>query len=40
MKKLVEDWIFFADRDLMTAEILIKDDYPFTNIVAFHCQQA
>jgi len=40
MKKLVEDWIFFADRDLKTAEIIIKDDDPFTNIIAFHCQQA
>ena len=40
MKKLVEDWILFAERDLKTAEILIKDEYPMTNIIAFHCQQA
>jgi len=39
MKKQAEDWIFFADRDLKTAEMLIKDDDPFTNIIAFHCQQ-
>ena len=40
MKKLVKDWFFFADRDLKTAEILIRDEYPLTNIIAFHCQQA
>ena len=40
MKKLVEDWLFFAERDLKTAEKIIKDDEPFTNIIAFHCQQA
>ncbi|MCL2793038.1 MAG: HEPN domain-containing protein [Spirochaetaceae bacterium] len=40
MKKLVEDWIFMAGRDLKTAEILIKEDSPLTNIIAFHCQQA
>jgi len=40
MKKLVKDWVFFADSDLKTAETLIKDEYPLTNIIAFHCQQA
>jgi HEPN domain-containing protein len=40
MKKQVEDWILLADRDLKTAEIIIKDDYPLNNIIAFHCQQA
>jgi HEPN domain-containing protein len=40
MKKQVEDWIFLADRDLKTAEIIIKDDCPLTNIIAFHCQQS
>ncbi|MDR2096834.1 MAG: HEPN domain-containing protein [Treponema sp.] len=40
MKKQVEDWILLADKDLYAAEIIIKDDYPLTNIVAFHCQQA
>ena len=40
MKKQVEDWIFLADKDLYAAEILLKDEYPLTNIVAFHCQQA
>jgi len=40
MKKQVESWIFFAERDLKTAEILIKDENPFTNIITFHCQQA
>jgi HEPN domain-containing protein len=39
MKKQVEDWVLFADKDLYAAEILLKDEYPLTNIVAFHCQQ-
>jgi len=39
MKKLAKDWVFMADRDLKTAEILIKDDSQITNIIAFHCQQ-
>ena len=40
MKKQVNDWILLADKDLYVAELVIKDDYPLTNIVAFHCQQA
>jgi HEPN domain-containing protein len=40
MKKQVEDWILLANNDLRTSEIIIKDEYPLTNIVAFHCQQA
>ena len=40
MKKQVEDWILLADKDLYAAEILLKDDYLLTNIVAFLCQQA
>ena len=40
MKKLVEDWVFYAESDLKTAEILIKDEDPMTNIITFHCQQA
>jgi len=40
MKKQVKDWILLADKDLYAAEIIIKEDYPLTNIVAFHCQQA
>ena len=40
MKKQAEDWIFFADKDLQAAEIIINDEHPLTNIVAFHCQQA
>ena len=39
MKKQAENWIVLADKDLSAAEILIKYDYPLTNIVAFHCQQ-
>jgi len=40
MKKQVEDWVLLADKDLQAAEIIINDEYPLTNIVAFHCQQA
>ena len=40
MKKLVEGWFFYAERDLKTAERTFTDDDPFTNIIAFHCQQA
>ena len=39
MKKQVNDWITLADKDLYASELLIKDEYPLTNIVAFHCQQ-
>jgi len=40
MKKQAEDWILLADRDLYAAEVLLKDHFLLTNIVAFHCQQA
>jgi HEPN domain-containing protein len=40
MKKPVADWLFLAESDLRTAKIAVKDEYPLTNIVAFHCQQA
>jgi HEPN domain-containing protein len=40
MKKQVENWILLADQDLYAAETLLKDRFPLTNIVAFHCQQA
>jgi HEPN domain-containing protein len=40
MKKQVENWILLADKDMFAADILLKDEYPLTNIVAFHCQQA
>jgi hypothetical protein len=33
MKKQVEDWILLADKDLYAAEVLLKDQYPLTNIV-------
>jgi len=39
MKKLTEDWITFADKDLQAAEVIIKEDFPLTNIVVFLCQQ-
>ena len=39
MKRQVEDWIILADKDLSAAEILLDNEFPLTNIVAFHCQQ-
>ena len=39
MKKQVNDWILLADKDLYASELLIKDEHPLANIVAFHCQQ-
>jgi len=40
MKRQVEDWMLLADKDLYVAEIILNNEYPLTNIVAFHCQQA
>ena len=40
MKKQVEDWLLLADKDLQAAGIIFNDEYPLTNIAAFHCQQA
>ncbi|MDR1030115.1 MAG: HEPN domain-containing protein [Treponema sp.] len=39
MKRQTEEWLLLADNDLYAAEIIIKADYPLTNIIAFHCQQ-
>jgi HEPN domain-containing protein len=39
MKKLVNDWITLAEKDIKAATIII-DDSDLTNVVAFHCQQA
>jgi HEPN domain-containing protein len=39
MKKLVDDWIMLAEKDVKTASIIINEEY-LTNVVAFHCQQA
>ena len=38
MKKFVEDWLAYADEDLIAADVL--NDNSLTNAVAFHCQQA
>ena len=35
MKKQVKDWLFLAESDLRTADIVIKDEYPLTNIARF-----
>jgi HEPN domain-containing protein len=40
MKKQAEDWVLLADKDLQAAEIIFNNEYPLTNIIAFHCQQA
>jgi HEPN domain-containing protein len=39
MKKLINDWIILAEKDIKTASLIISEEY-LTNIVAFHCQQA
>jgi HEPN domain-containing protein len=39
MKKQVEAWIDFAEKDLLTVSEIIGNQN-LTNIVTFHCQQA
>jgi HEPN domain-containing protein len=39
MKKQVEAWIGFAEKDMLTISEIIENDN-LTNIVTFHCQQA
>jgi HEPN domain-containing protein len=39
MKKLVNDWIILAEKDVKAASVIFNEEY-LTNIVAFHCQQA
>jgi HEPN domain-containing protein len=39
MKKLVNDWIILAEKDVKAASVILNEEY-LTNIVAFHCQQA
>ena len=39
MKKQVEQWINFAEKDLFAVSEIIKKP-ELTNIAAFHCQQA
>ena len=39
MKKQVEAWIGFAEKDMLTISEIIENQN-LTNIVAFHCQQA
>jgi hypothetical protein len=39
MKKLVNDWIILAEKDVKAASVIINEEY-LTNIVACHCQQA
>ena len=39
MKKQVEAWINYAEKDMLTISEIIKNPM-LTNIVTFHCQQA
>ena len=39
MKDRTSGWVFFAERDVITANFLIDNDL-LTGEVAFHCQQA
>jgi len=39
MKKQVEAWIRFAEKDLMTVSAIIEKP-ELANVAAFHCQQA
>ena len=39
MKKQVEAWIDFAEKDILTISEIINNP-ALTNIAAFHCQQA
>ena len=38
MKKLTEEWLRYAEKDLLTVEKIINEEY-LTNIIAFHSQQ-
>ena len=38
MKKLAEEWLRYAEKDLLTIEKII-DEECLTNIIAFHSQQ-
>ena len=38
MKKSYQGWLDFANRDLLAAKELVKNEY-LANIVMFHCQQ-
>ncbi|GBR76547.1 HEPN domain-containing protein [Candidatus Termititenax persephonae] len=42
MKKAIEDWLNFADKDIELSETIFKlaDAERFMSFVAFHCQQA
>jgi HEPN domain-containing protein len=39
MKKQVEEWLRFAEKDILTVSEIIEIP-ELTNIAAFHCQQA
>lgn len=38
MKKLVKEWLKYAEKDLLTIEKIIDEEY-LTNVIAFHAQQ-
>ena len=35
MKKLAEEWLIYADKDLKTIEKILDEEY-LTNVAAFH----
>lgn len=39
MKKEVEDWLIFAERDITVVERIVEEPH-LTGIATFHCQQA
>jgi HEPN domain-containing protein len=39
MNKYTEAWLLYANNDLRAAEVLLNDEYPTTNVIAFLSQQ-
>ena len=39
-RQKANEWLKKGDSDLRSAEILIKEEHPPTDIACFHCQQA
>jgi len=40
IQELVDKWIAIADKDLLTAELLLKSDVVVTETICYHCQQS
>lgn len=39
-RELVKAWLLKAQRDLMTAKKLSREEDPYLDIAVYHCQQA